>query len=363
MAAHPDAQRMYQTLSRKWYWPFLSRDCNAFVQSCPSCAARQLKRGPKRSTPLSVFPPDGLLEFVAMDILGTFPVSKLGSRYILVISDRFSKLSVAVPLPDQTASTVSQAVVDRWLVYYGVPLVILSDNGSNFASKFFGVMTQMPGIKHVYTSAYRPSTNGQVERFNATLADTLVVLTKKTRDWDLAIGLACHACNNTVHSSTGYAPLELSCTRTPSVAAWTSRPTITGSSSTNKPLFRHKLLTRVSKLVHAARETNLLRIERYKRVYDAKVRARGEILPGESIFVKTFLWEPAPSPKLSFPVSVPYPVIKTDGPHVVFKTREGDQRVHLDRAIRCPMNLPPGVQFSKPEPPTPHRREIDQADI
>jgi hypothetical protein len=115
--------------------------------------------------------------------------------------------------------------------------------------------------------------------------------------------------------------------------------------------------------VHAARETNLLRIERYKRVYDAKVRARGEILPGKSIFVKTFLLEPAWSPKLSFPVSGPYPVIKTDGPHVVFKTREGDQRVHLDRAIRCPMDLPPGVQFAKPELPTPHRREVDQADI
>ena len=72
--------------------------------------------------------------------------------------------------------------VDRWLVYYGAPLVILTDNGSNFSSKFFGVITDMLGVKHVYTSVYRPSTNGQVERFNATLADTLVVLTNKTRD-------------------------------------------------------------------------------------------------------------------------------------------------------------------------------------
>ena len=117
-----------------------------------------------------------------MDILGPFPVSQSGSRYILVISDRFSKIQVAVPLPYQTATTVAQAFVDRWLVYYGAPLVILTDNGSNFASKFFGVITNMLGVKHVYTSAYRPSTNGQVERFNATLADTLVVLTNKTRD-------------------------------------------------------------------------------------------------------------------------------------------------------------------------------------
>ena len=78
-------------------------------------------------------------------------------------------------------------------------MVILTDNGSNFASKFFGVITNMLGVKHVYTSVYRPSTNGQVERFDATLADTLVVLTKRTKDWDKAIGLACHAYNPTVH--------------------------------------------------------------------------------------------------------------------------------------------------------------------
>ena len=126
-----------------------------------------------------------------------------------------------------------------------MPLIILTDNGANFASKFLGVMIQILGIKHVYTSAYRPSTNGQVERFNATLADTLVVLTNKMRDWDQAIGLACHAYNTTVHSSTGYAPCELACTRTPSVAAWTSQPPITGCTKSDKPRFRHQLLARV----------------------------------------------------------------------------------------------------------------------
>jgi transposase InsO family protein len=192
---------------------------------------------------MNVFPPDGPLEFVAMDILGPFPISQSGSRYILVISDRFSKLSVAVPLPDQTATTVAQVLIDLWLVYYRAPLVILTDNGSNFASKFFGDITNMLGVKHVYTSAYRPSTNGQVERFNSTLADTLVVLTNKKRDWDEEIGLACHAYNTTVHSSTGYAPCELSCTRKISVAAWTSQPPISGSSATERPRFRHNFLS------------------------------------------------------------------------------------------------------------------------
>ena len=123
-----------------------------------------------------------------MDVLGPLPVSKRGHRYILVITDRFSKLTVAVPMVDQTASTVAQVFVDRWIACYGIPVVLLTDNGSNFASKFMKVVTQMLGIKHVYTSAYRPSTNGQVERFNATLADSMSILSASDKDWDQAVG-------------------------------------------------------------------------------------------------------------------------------------------------------------------------------
>jgi hypothetical protein len=54
--------------------------------------------------------------------------------------------------------------------------------------------------------------------------------------------------------------------------------------------------------VNAARETNLLRLECYKRVYDAKVRSRVILMPGESVFVKTFLLEPSRTPKVSLPV-------------------------------------------------------------
>jgi transposase InsO family protein len=247
LAAHPGATRMYQNLARKWYWPSLSRDCSTFVRRCPTCAARHLKRGPRRSTPLTVFPPNGALEFISMDVLGPLPTSRRGNRYILVMTDRFSKLTVAVPMADQTASSVAQAFVDRWLACYGIPIVVLTDNGSNFASKFMAVVTQMLGIKHVYTSAYRPSTNGQVERFNATLADGLTILSANDKEWDQVVGITCHAYNGSVHSSTGYAPFELACTRAPAVAVWTTQPILSSPDRKEKPMFRQKLLERVQR--------------------------------------------------------------------------------------------------------------------
>jgi hypothetical protein len=118
-------------------------------------------------------------------------------------------------------------------------------------------------------------------------------------------------------------------------------------------MFRHKLLARVQSLAAAAKETNALSVERYKRLYDAKVRQRGAVFPGESVLVKTFLLEPGRSPKLSFPVAGPYPVVKLDGVNVFICTADGDQRVHLDRVIRCPMDLPPGVELAQDHPPPP----------
>jgi hypothetical protein len=86
--------------------------------------------------PLTVFPPDGALEFVTMDVLAPLPTSSNGHKYILFISDRFTKLTVAIPIADKTASTVAQAFVDRWMLYFGMPIVLLTDNGRNFSSKF-----------------------------------------------------------------------------------------------------------------------------------------------------------------------------------------------------------------------------------
>jgi transposase InsO family protein len=94
----------------------------------------------------------------------------------LCITDRFSKISIAVHLREQNPSVVAQTLVDRWIAVFGIPVTLLSDNGSAFASKFFGVLTHVLRVKQASTSAYWPTTNVQVERWNATLVDAIAML-------------------------------------------------------------------------------------------------------------------------------------------------------------------------------------------
>jgi hypothetical protein len=321
------------------------------VRSCPNCAARRLKRGPKRSVPLTIFPPDRPLEFIAMDILGPLPQTARGNRFVLCIGDRFTKLAVAVPLPDQTASSVAYAFVDRWIAYYGIPVTVLTDNGAAFASKFFRVLTNILQVKQVFTSAYRPATNGQIERWNATLVDALVHLATE-RDWDLHLGTACLSYNSSVHSSTGFAPIELSCTREPAPSVWCrpiGEPPRTG---TRKIRYRHELLERAARLCMSARETNERRLERYKRMYDHHVRSRHtDLHVGDQVLVRTYVLEPGRSSKLSFPVAGPYPVTRIDGVNVEIRTREGTERLHLDRVMKCPVDLPSGIEWAPMKEP------------
>ena len=56
---------------------------------------------------------------------------------MLVISDRFTKLTQVVPLKRISAYDVAVAFVEHWVFKYGAPATLLSDNGSQFVALFF----------------------------------------------------------------------------------------------------------------------------------------------------------------------------------------------------------------------------------
>jgi hypothetical protein len=205
----------------------------------------------------------------------------------------------------------------------------------------------------VFTSAYRPTRNGQVERWNATLVDSIAALAFE-KEWDLSIGLACIAYNSTVHTTTGYAPMELSSTRDPCPNVWTRQPSLHARNHARKDNLRHQLLERAAKFRENAGEKMAHQLERYKKLCDTHVRRRHHDLEiSDSVFVRTHVIEPARSPKLRFPVAGPHPVTRVDGSNVEIRTREGPQRLHLDRVVRCPATLPSGVSWNpqRKEPP------------
>jgi hypothetical protein len=124
------------------------KDVEETVRHCTVCAKNRVTER-KRTSFLKLFPANGPLEFVAMDILGPLPKTEHGNRFLLVISDRFSKLTRTVPLRTTTALVVSKVFCDAWVFSYGPPRYLLTDNGTQFNAKFFLAVCRELGIAKI----------------------------------------------------------------------------------------------------------------------------------------------------------------------------------------------------------------------
>ena len=81
-------------------------------------------------------------------------------------------------MKDQEAKTVAEVFVREFVIRKGVPMIIHSDQGRNFEFKLFHQTCQLFGIKKTWTTAFKPSGNGPVERFNRTLNEMLCTTTR-----------------------------------------------------------------------------------------------------------------------------------------------------------------------------------------
>jgi hypothetical protein len=145
LAAHPGGTRMYATLRQSFYWLTMAKDIYQFVANCPSCAKSRLKRN-CRTNYLKLFPPSQPLVFISLDILGPLPVTQSGNMYLVVFGDRCSKAMRIVAIPNITTETLARAFVLDWVAVYCIPLLLLTDNGTQFISKFFQTVCRLLGV-------------------------------------------------------------------------------------------------------------------------------------------------------------------------------------------------------------------------
>jgi len=98
----------------------------------------------------------------------------LGYSYLHTAVDDYSRLAYTEILPDETKQTATAfwTRAQAWFTAAGITVArVLTDNGSCYRSHLWRDTLTAAGIQPKRTRAYRPQTNGKVERFNRTLAD------------------------------------------------------------------------------------------------------------------------------------------------------------------------------------------------
>ena len=206
--AHMGRRRMIHSLQHFCYWYRMYDDILWWIKSCVICQKRK-RLHPTPKAPMTVYVPGEPGERVSIDVCGPMVETPRGNRFILVISDHFSKYTKAVPMPDQQAETVARALINHWILEYGEPMQLHSDQGRNFESNLIEQFCKLHGMEKTRTTPYHPQADGQVERFNKTLVDLVCKLAGKTVEWDERVPLVAAAYNGTIHDSTGYTPNRL----------------------------------------------------------------------------------------------------------------------------------------------------------
>ena len=162
--------------------------------------------------------PSGPFQLIGIDFTGPFPVTPQANKYVLAITDYFSKWVIAIPLPNQTAQTTAEALYEHYICIYGVPSCILSDQGSHFNNQLMTAFTQLLGCHHIKSTPYHPQTNGAIERFNSTFERQLAKLTDQyINNWDDHLKSIVFAYNTGQHATTKSSPYQLQSGRAPNL--------------------------------------------------------------------------------------------------------------------------------------------------
>ena len=107
------------------------------------------------------------MQRVQMDMLGPFPQSEWGNKYILVMVDQFSKWVEIHSIPDISAKQTAQCAMGQFFSCFGAPLQIHTDQGKSFFDgNVMKALCDLYRIAKTHTTPYCPCSNGQVEHYN-----------------------------------------------------------------------------------------------------------------------------------------------------------------------------------------------------
>ena len=208
LCGHCGFHKTLERVQRDYYWPKLNSQVRDFVRNCEICKAikpvNHIRKAPMGNFREALRP----WHIVYLDFVGPLPRSKAGNAHILTVVDSFSKFVHAHPLREATSKQLIKFLRANIFLIFGVPEIIVSDNGSQFISTEFQNFLKEYCVKFWPVSRYHPQANA-AEAANKTLEISIRAYVKDNhdhRDWDKHLSEIACAMNSSVHTSTKFSP-------------------------------------------------------------------------------------------------------------------------------------------------------------
>ena len=187
------------------YWPNIDRDIENYIKSCIPCLT--VKPTPPKNQLTSWPLTTEVFERVHIDFLGPYH----GKMYF-VLGDAYSKWVEAREMKSTTAFETEEKLRETF-ARFGLPRLVVSDNGSQLVSKSLLNFYKRNGIDHIATPPYNPRSNGAAESvvktFKTRLSTALADPRNKEINFSTLISRFLFTYRTTKHSTTNETPAKL----------------------------------------------------------------------------------------------------------------------------------------------------------
>lgn len=209
-SAHLGISKTMSRIVEFYYWPKLKQSVSRYVKNCKICAAQKSENvarpGFMGAEKNISFP----FQAISMDLLGPLPKSKKGNQHLLVVTDYFTKFVLVHPLRKATTAPIIKFLREQVFLIFGVPEIVIFDNGPQFKSRELQKFLQSFQIPKIWFNArYHPQVN-PTERVNRVLVTAISSYIKDNHQvWDEHIAEIAQALRLAKHDSTEVSPAYL----------------------------------------------------------------------------------------------------------------------------------------------------------
>ena len=212
---HSGSEKTYSNFTQNFYFPnapiWIKVLCNDFIV----CQLNKPYPNQKQIAQKQDFKGQSLYfnHRISFDTKGPISPSSEGNSYIMVIVDAFTHYVALNPVPHCNAYYAYTTLYEHWIAKFGLPEILLTDNGTEFINNEIITLCHLYNIKHKPRTSHAPWTNGLVEGMNRSLQEYLrcIINGNDTRytEWSADVKLFPLAYNSQITTALGMSPYKM----------------------------------------------------------------------------------------------------------------------------------------------------------
>ena len=154
---------VHKLVQARYYWSTMQKDAKAYVKTYDKCQrfSNIIRQPTEELTPMMALWPFAQW---GLDIMGPFPIEVRQLKFQVVGIDYFTKWVEVEALTTIIEKNVRSFVWRCIICRFGIPSVLVSDNGKQFDNDSFRDFCSLLGIRNHYSSPACPPTHKLMDR-------------------------------------------------------------------------------------------------------------------------------------------------------------------------------------------------------